>query len=126
MLTDFPVTATLPVSDMGRARHFYESVLGFSAAREEADGVSYRAGDTEVLVYPSAYAGTNKGTAASFRVPEDDFDAEVAALQERGIEFQTFDYEGVTWDDGVATLGSLRSVWFSDPDGNILAVVTSP
>ena len=77
------------------------------------------------LVYPSAYAGTNKATAMSFQVPADKFDDEVAALRERDITFQTFDAEGITWDDGVASAGDVfRSVWFEDPDGNILNVET--
>jgi hypothetical protein len=75
-------------------------------------------------VYRSAYAGTNKATAASFQVPADAFDAEVASLRDKGVSFQTFELEGITWDDGVATMAGARSVWFEDPDGNILNVET--
>ena len=54
-------------------------------------------------------------------VPADSFDAEVGDLRAKGISFQTFDAEGLTWDDGVASMGEgFRSVWFSDPDGNTL------
>ncbi len=76
------------------------------------------------MVYPSAYAGTNKATAVSFQVPGEAFDAEVAALREKGLVFQTFELEELTWDDGVASWGEMRSVWFEDPDGNILNVET--
>ena len=89
------------------------------------EGVVYRAGNSTFLVYPSAYAGTNKATAMSFQVPADTVGVEVAALRERDITFQTFDAEGITWDDGVASAGDVfRSVWFEDPDGNILNVET--
>jgi hypothetical protein len=30
----------------------------------------------------------------------------------------------VTWQDGVAEMGDMRSVWFRDPDGNVLNVET--
>jgi hypothetical protein len=32
--------------------------------------------------------------------------------------------EGLEWIDGVATAGTMRAVWFADPDGNILNVET--
>ena len=53
------------------------------------------------------------------------FDAEVAALREKGVAFQTFEMDGIEWNEGVALMGdSLKAVWFSDPDGNILNVST--
>lgn len=124
MLADHTPIATLAVSDVARAREFYENILGFTPEEEEAEGIVYASGSSRFLVYPSTYAGTNKATAASFQVPADSFDDEVAALRTRGIEFLTFDYPGISWDDGVATMENERSVWFTDPDGNILAVGT--
>ena len=125
MLGDHNPIPTLAVKDVQKARDFYEGVLGLSPSGEPPEGVVYRAGNSMFLVYPSAYAGTNKATAMSFQVPADEFDEEVAALRERDITFQTFDAEGVTWDNGVATAGdAFRGVWFEDPDGNILNVET--
>lgn len=124
MLQDFAPIPTLAVSDVTRAREFYEDVLGFTPGAEMAGGVFYTSGPTGFLVYPSSYAGTNKATALSFQVPEDRFDAEVAALRAAGARFETFEAEGLTWDDGVATFDGTRSAWFLDPDGNILNVET--
>jgi len=57
----------------------------------------------------------------SIQVPEVSFDAEVSELREKGVAFQSFDMEGITWTDGVASFGDqYRAVWFEDPDGNIL------
>jgi len=125
MLAEFnPVTA-IAVKDLAQARAFYEGTLGFSAGTERADGVMYTAGVGRFLVYPSAYAGTNKATAISFEVPRDAFDAEVAALRATGVTFQTFEMENLVWDDGVAAIGAdTKAVWFADPDGNILNVST--
>lgn len=124
MLADYVPIPTLAVADLARAREFYEGVLGFTAQGDVPEGVLYTGGASAFLVYPSAYAGTNKATAMSFQVPDASFDEEVARLRERGVVFQTFEMEGITWDDGVATWGPGRSVWFEDPDGNIVNVET--
>lgn len=127
MLADYAPVPTLAVTDLKRAREFYEGVLGFAPGSEVADGVFYAAGSGSFFVYPSGYAGTNKATAVSFQVPEGSFDAEVSALRGAGISFQTFEVEGITWQDGVATFeGAFRAVWFEDPDGNILNVESVP
>ena len=120
MLSDYSPVSTLPVTDLDRARAFYERTLGFVPEDDAVEGVLYRSGGGTFLVYPSAYAGTNKATALSFDVPGAAFDEEIAALRRAGVEFQTFDMEGLEWHDGVATAGSMRAVWFADPDGNIL------
>ena len=122
MLGDHDPIATLAVKDLDRAREFYEGVLGFAPRPEVPEGVLYGAGSGAFLVYPSSFAGTNKATALSFQVPPDDFDAEVDALRGKGIAFQTFEAEGLSWVDGVASMGEFRSAWFEDPDGNILNV----
>lgn len=126
MLGDYTPVATLAVSDVARAREFYEGVLGLAPRgdMEVPDGVVYSAGDSFLLVYPSTYAGTNKATAVSFQVPGDAFDAEVSALRANGVAFQTFELGDMVWEDGVASWGPQRSVWFEDPDGNILNVGT--
>lgn len=124
MLGDHDSIAVLAVTDLDRARTFYESVLGLTSPREAPEGVLYAAGSTVFLVYPSSFAGTNRATAMSFQVPADQFDAEVQALRERGVTFTTFEAEGLTWVDGVASYGGFKSAWFEDPDGNVLNVET--
>lgn len=126
MLSDYPAIPTLAVADMSRARAFYEGVLGFAPTSDLPEGVLYACGNGTIMVYPSAFAGTNKATAVSFAAPADAFDAEVDALRAAGIAFQTFEMEGLTWLDGVAQFSGARSVWFEDPDGNILNLETMP
>ncbi len=124
MLSRHTPVATLPAKDLGQARSFYEETLGLAVARDDlGGGVTYTCGDGQLFVYESAYAGTNRATAVSFDVPSAEFDSEVAELRSKGIEFLTFEGEGMEWDDGVATIGGqARSVWFTDPDGNILNI----
>ncbi|MBK8459974.1 MAG: VOC family protein [Micropruina sp.] len=126
MLADYAPMPTLGVADLQAARDFYEGVLGFSPqVGDLPDGVLYAAaGSGSFLVYPSGFAGTNKATAMSFMVPLEEFEASVAMLREKGVDFQTFELEGLVWEDGVAVMGETRSVWFEDPDGNILNIET--
>jgi catechol 2,3-dioxygenase-like lactoylglutathione lyase family enzyme len=123
MLSDHSATPTLAVKDLAAARGFYEDVLGLAVAEENEGGIMYTAGSGRIFVYPSSFAGTNQATAATWMLPAAAFDDEVSALREKGVSFQTFEMDMLTWDDGVASMpdGS-RSAWFADPDGNILNV----
>ncbi|MGC5168412.1 VOC family protein [Luteimicrobium sp. DT211] len=124
MLTDHTAIPVLAVTDLDRARTFYEGTLGFPAPQTGPDGVVYRTPSGGFLVYPSSFAGTNKATAISFQLPLDAFDAEVASLRSSGVELLTFDIPDGTWEDGVLVDGDARAAWFADPDGNILNVET--
>ncbi|WP_231384038.1 VOC family protein [Cellulomonas sp. URHD0024] len=125
MLSAHPAIPVLAVTDLERARAFYEGTLGFTPGNDEIpEGVLYSTATSGFLVYPSTYAGTNKATAISFQIPGDAFDAEVAALRSAGVELQTFDVPEGEWVDGVLTFESTKSAWFADPDGNILNVET--
>ena len=120
MLGAKDAAATLAVSDLERAREFYEGTLGLTPAQENPDAVIYRSGNSTVLVYPSTYAGTNQATAASWAVG-DDFDAIVEGLREKGVAFERYDdLPDTTREGDVHVFGELKAVWFKDPDGNIL------
>jgi catechol 2,3-dioxygenase-like lactoylglutathione lyase family enzyme len=123
MLSQRTPVATLPTKDLPKARSFYEDTLGLTPARESVAGVTYKCGGGMVFVFHSDYAGSNKSTALSFDVPTSAFDDEIDALREKGVSFMTFEAEGLEWNEGVASMGDeMRSVWFTDPDGNILNV----
>ena len=123
MLGDKSAAATIAVSDLDRARDFYENTLGLTAVQEDAGGVLYRSGASVLLVYPSEYAGTNKATAASWAVGED-FDAIVEALRSKGTRFEHYDDLPETRREGdIHIFGDMKAVWFKDPDRNILNLV---
>jgi catechol 2,3-dioxygenase-like lactoylglutathione lyase family enzyme len=126
MLGNKPAAATLPVSDMQRARDFYENTLGLTPVREMEDGILYGAGNSVVLVYTSQYAGTNQATAATWAVGTD-FDAIVEQLRQKGVTFEQYDnLPGTTRDGDIHSFDDMRAVWFKDPDGNILNVGDVP
>lgn len=121
MLSDYMPIATIPTADLDRARAFYEGTLGIGVGDAEfGGGVRYTAGDGGFLLYPSEFAGTNRATAMAFQIDFDGFDAEVARLRAGGVSFDTFEWEGVAWEDGVAVMEGGKAAWFRDPDGNII------
>jgi catechol 2,3-dioxygenase-like lactoylglutathione lyase family enzyme len=123
MLEDKDAAATLAVSDLERAREFYENTLGLSPVQEQPGGILYKSGNSVVLVYPSEYAGTNQATAASWAVG-DDFDAIVDELRSKGVSFEHYDdLPDTTREGDVHIADNFKAVWLKDPDGNILNLV---
>ncbi|MBP7149059.1 MAG: VOC family protein [Acidobacteria bacterium] len=121
MLDDASVTAMLPVVDLRRARAFYEKVLGLRPVQERADGkVFYESGGGRFALYERATPTTADHTALSFELA--DVRQAVAALRERGVRFEEYDFPGLKTTDGVCVLGAEIAAWFKDPDGNILCV----
>ncbi len=120
MLGGKDAAATIAVSDLQRARDFYENTLGLPPMQETPGAMLYKSGSSVVLVYPSEYAGTNKATAASWAVG-DDFDAIVQDLKGKGVTFEQYDdLPDTTREGDVHMMGDFKAVWFKDPDGNIL------
>ena len=122
MLGSKDATVTLAVSDLERARDFYENTLGLEPTQEPPGAVLYRSGQSVVMVYPSEYAGTNQATAASWAVG-DEFDAIVEGLRAKGVTFEHYDLPEMTREGDVHVMGDIRAVWFKDPDGNILNLI---
>ncbi len=54
--------ATLPASDLARARTFYEQTLGLQVGQQSPGGfgVLYLVGTSAVFVFSSEFAGTNR------------------------------------------------------------------
>jgi catechol 2,3-dioxygenase-like lactoylglutathione lyase family enzyme len=120
MLGSKDAAATLAVSDLERARDFYENTLGLAPLQDLSGAMLYKSGNSVLLVYPSEYAGTNQATSVSWAVG-DDFDAIVEDLRAKGVTFERYDDLPETTRDGdVHTIGEFKGVWLKDPDGNIL------
>ena len=121
MLADRRVYATIPAADLGRAQRWYEEKLGLKPRSTEEMGSTYDlGGGTGFLLYPTANAGQAPNTLMSFsssNVPGD-----VAALKQRGVTFEEYDFPGLKTENGVAKLGDRQAAWFKDSEGNILAI----
>ena len=111
--------ATVAVTDLAKAKAFYENTLGLEPVEGDEGSVQgYRAGSSTLLVYESSYAGTNKATAVTWPVG-DDLDAVIRDLKAKGVTFEHYDMPGAKHDGDVHDFGKLRVAWFKDPDGNI-------
>lgn len=114
MLCDARVAPTLAVSDMGRARRFYEDKLGLTVEVEAEETVRYKCGGGTGLALYERPMGAMDRTVAAFEV--EDIEAEVDELRGRGVEVE-----------GVITLASgLKRAYFKDPDGNAIGMRQLP
>ncbi|MGH9159185.1 MAG: VOC family protein [Vicinamibacteraceae bacterium] len=122
-LSSYNLNASIAVSDMAKARGFYEGRLGLVVLQTGADGSRiYKCrGGASLHVYPSpVHAGNTAATLATWYV--DDIDRVVEELTARGVPFAR--YEGIEADPrGIAPrAGGGRVAWLTDPDGNTFAV----
>ena len=125
MLKDRNASAILAVSDLARARDFYEGTLGFEplpGEMQDEEVVAYGSGATRFTVYRSEFAGTNKANAMTFQM-DGDLEAVVAELKGRGVVFEHYDLPGLTLEGDIHRAGEAGLVWFKDPDGNILHLI---
>ena len=124
-LSNAKVEPAVPVSDLARAREFYEDKLGLSGGREIGDGgITYPCGaGREIHIYPSpANAGKSGGTIAAWEV--EDLEKTVDELTANGVSFEHYDTERLkTNEKGIAELGDEKAAWFKDPDGNSFGIV---
>jgi catechol 2,3-dioxygenase-like lactoylglutathione lyase family enzyme len=122
-LSDYTVETAIAVSDLERARDFYERALGLSPIEQDDQGSRYPCGNgTGVFVYLSpGNAGNATATVAGWFV--DDLEATMADLSSRGVAFERYDMPGIKTDaDGDFDAGDFRAAWFQDPVGNTFAV----
>jgi catechol 2,3-dioxygenase-like lactoylglutathione lyase family enzyme len=121
VLADKEPYATIPVTDIARAKRFYGETLGFEVERDTEGGVMYRAGSGRFFVYPSRFRAAGH-TQLSWLVG--DIKAEVRGLKARGVDFEQYDnIPGLTMVDSVVQSGpEVWTAWFKDPDGNLLGL----
>ena len=112
--------ATLPASDIERARRFWHDVFGLDPVRSDPGGDNYVIGGVGVLVYESQFAGTNKATA--FSILTDDLDRDMTALRVKGVTFHDYDLPDIKTENGVVDMDGERGAWFDDSEGNIIAL----
>lgn len=123
MLSDFPIAPTIPVTDLSRAREFYEVTLGLTVQKESESGITLQAGDGTALYLYKRPPSKADHTLAAFQVT--DIEKTVEELTSRGVKFEHYDFPGLKTDErGIAELPgeNEKAAWFKDPDGNILGI----
>ena len=103
-----------PVTDMKRARAFYEGVLGFKPTMDSAGGmwIEYEFGNGTFGIgcYGDVWKPSSDGTCIAFEV--EDVDAEISNLRSKGVKI---DLEPM--NSPVCRFGIIR-----DPDGNRIMI----
>jgi catechol 2,3-dioxygenase-like lactoylglutathione lyase family enzyme len=122
MFEKLMASAVLPASDIARARKWWHDVLGRDPVFDDTEGEAlfYEIGGMGVMVYRSDFAGTAKNTALNLMT--DDLDRDMTEMRTHGVVFHDYDMPGLKTVDGVAEIGDDRSAWFSDSEGNIIAI----
>ncbi len=121
MLGSTNIVAFVPTTDAGRARAFYEGVLGLRFVKDDgfamvldANGIMIRVAKMGKDFDPAKF------TILGWQVTE--IENVVRGLQAKGVHFEVFGFfrqdELGIW---TAPTGD-KVAWFKDPDGNILSV----
>jgi predicted enzyme related to lactoylglutathione lyase len=103
-----------PVTDIKRARAFYEEVLGLNVSEEMMGGqwVEYSVGEDTLAIanVGDAWTPSDQGTGAAFEV--ENFDEAIKRLKDRGVRFAAEPFETPCCHMAVV----------QDPDGNKLMI----
>jgi catechol 2,3-dioxygenase-like lactoylglutathione lyase family enzyme len=123
MLSDHPVFPILLSKDLDATRAFYRDTLGLEILREDpGDRIVFRCGGGTQLVITLSTVGTaDTQTQIAWRVP--DIHAALVDLRARGVRIEEYTAPDPVTTDGIADMGHSWAAWFTDPSGNVLAVV---
>jgi catechol 2,3-dioxygenase-like lactoylglutathione lyase family enzyme len=125
MLENTKAFSGFAVDDLEKAREFYEGTLGLRVSVEDGGVLTlHLAGSRDTLVYEKPDFTPATYTILNFPVP--DIDAAVDDLMSRGVRFER--YKGFEQDAKGVFRGAERNegpniAWFTDPAGNIMAVI---
>jgi len=123
MLSNYPVFPILLSQDLDASRAFYHGVLGLPILREDLpDRIVFGSGGGTLLAVTASTTGTaDTQTQLAWRVP--DIRAAIDDLRARNVRIEEYGAPDPVTDDGVADMGHSWAAWFTDPSGNVLAVV---
>jgi predicted enzyme related to lactoylglutathione lyase len=106
----------VPVEDMDRARAFYRDTLGLTEQKSSADWSEFDANGLMIGLNARESAQPTDGGAVITFQPDGDLDAEVQALQDKGVQFS----------GGISDHPWGRLAPFKDSEGNDLQFYVPP
>ena len=121
MLADSLAVTTVAVTDLDRAKQFFQEKVGLRLLDETPATVRFGAGKGSQLGIRRGQPNVGQ-TVGHFEVT--DLDAVMADLMSRGITFE--EYETPKTVNFIAQIGPARGAWFKDPDGNVFGVRQGP
>lgn len=127
MLNETQGFSSFAVKDLDAAKRFYGETLG-QDVRDGPMGLMeiHLAGGATVMVYPKEDHAPANFTVLNFAV--DDIDAAVDKLTSAGVTMEQYGREDMPQDQkGIARDPNGPAIaWFTDPSGNVIAVLTTP
>jgi catechol 2,3-dioxygenase-like lactoylglutathione lyase family enzyme len=115
------VVSTVAVTDLERARLFFQELVGLPLLDETPFASRFGAGRGTQMSVRRGQPNIGQ-TAAHFEV--DDMEAAIRELTARGVTFE--EYETPKTTNFIAQIGPARGAWFKDPDGNVFGLREGP
>jgi catechol 2,3-dioxygenase-like lactoylglutathione lyase family enzyme len=120
MLGTINIVAFVPTRDSGRARSFYEGVLGLRFVKDDGVALVLDGNGIMVRVAKALEFSPAPFTILGWQVTG--IEKVVTGLRERGVQFERFGFlEQDKLEIWTAPTGD-KVAWFKDPDGNTLSV----
>ena len=121
MLSDALLVTTVAVTDLDRAKQFFEVQVGLSILEETPFSIRFGGGKGSQVSVRRGQPNVGQ-TVGHFEV--DDIESVVRDLTTRGIVFE--EYETPKTTNFIAQIGPAKGDWFKDPDGNVFGVREGP
>jgi catechol 2,3-dioxygenase-like lactoylglutathione lyase family enzyme len=121
VLANSMLVATVAVTDLDRAKRFFQEQLALPLLDETPFAIRFGAGRGTQISVRRGQANVGQ-TAAHFEV--DDIEAVIRELTSRGVTFE--EYETPKTTNFIAQIGPARAAWFKDPDGNVFGLRDGP
>jgi catechol 2,3-dioxygenase-like lactoylglutathione lyase family enzyme len=120
MLDGCPLIAFVSATDAGRARHFFQEILGLRLVSESPFALQFDCAGTMLRVALAKSVAPASYTVLGWQVT--DIEQTVQSLGNAGIGLEIFEGMGQS-EQGIWNAPSgARVAWFRDPDGNLLSV----
>jgi catechol-2,3-dioxygenase len=123
MLKSVQLVTTLPATDLGRAKKFYQNNLGFKVL-EEREGVLLLSSDkgAEVTIYQRPTPTKADHTVMTFEVKG--LKEQIKDLEKNGVQFEEYDMPEIQLKtkDHIASMEKEIAAWFKDSEGNIICL----
>lgn len=121
MLSKSFVMATIPAENLARAVKFYQEVLGLKLIESPEGSATFEAGGGSIIFIYQRARTKAEHTALTFLVKN--VEGTVKQLAAKGVKCEQYDLPGIKTNElGIADMDGIQLAWFTDPEGNILAL----
>lgn len=120
MLSNFNIVAFVLTTDAGRARTFYEAILGLKFVEDDGFALRFDANGTMLRVVKFGPFTPFPSTVLGWEVT--DIEQVNQRLTQGGVTFERYDFLQQDAQGIWTAPNGARVAWFKDPDGNVLSL----